>query len=165
MNENPWCDLPVSEPFVLPSDREQVSKFNERVGPGSDRSLQLDILPEPFVGARDAPVVLLSNNPGVGKGADHRRNQVFRDRMRKNLIHRPSDYPFVYLDPKLNEAGKWWHRKLKNLLEEFGGEVVARSILNVVFFPYPSRKYGRGQPALPSQAYSFRLVREAVERK
>jgi hypothetical protein len=85
-------------------------------------------------------------------------------RMRKNLLHEPSDYPFVYLDPKFSEAGKWWDPKLKHLLR-FGPEVVARSILNIAYFPYPSRRFGHRWLDLPSQQYTFRLVREAMDRQ
>jgi hypothetical protein len=96
MDENPWCRLPASPPYVLPDDEPLVRDFNERVGP--NRCLDIDkILPEPFVGAKDAPVVLLRNNPGFGKGADHEQGRVFIERMRKNLLHESSDYPFVFL--------------------------------------------------------------------
>jgi hypothetical protein len=87
------------------------------------------------------------------------------NRMRMNLLHEPSDYPFLYLDPAFSEVGKWWDSKLKHLLRVFGREVVARSVLNVVVFPYASNRFGRGVPDLDSQEYSFHLVREATKRK
>ncbi len=166
MNENPWNRLPDRPPFVLPGDEPRVREFNEKVGSGSNRFLQImKILPEPFIGDPNAPVLLLSNNPGFGKGAPFRQDRVFMDRMRKNLLHEPSEYPFVYLDPMFSEAGKWWHRKLRHLLDRFTWEVVARSILNVPYFPYPSRRFGHRHFELPSQAYSFHLVGEAMKRK
>jgi hypothetical protein len=164
VSENPWTHLPPSPPFVLPDDEPFVRDFNNRAAPKAFLHIN-EILPEPFVGAPDAPVVLLSNNPGLGKGATQKQAGDFMDRMRDNLRHAPSDYPFVYLAPDFTGPHKqWWERKLKSLLKRFGHQVVARSILNVPYFPYASQRFGRGLPRLPSQAYSFRLVRHALVR-
>jgi hypothetical protein len=73
-------------------------------------------------------------------------------------------YPFVFLDPKIEPVGKWWERKLKYLFRIFTREASARSLLNVPYFPYPSRNFGHRRLELPSQGYAFALVREAVER-
>jgi hypothetical protein len=108
--------LPHESPFVLQEDKSLLEDFNTRTGP--DRQVHFDkTLPEPFVGPKDAPVVLLSNNPGVGRGAGIKKDPAFRDMMRANLEHRPLDYPFVYLAPSV--AGphrQWWVRKLKHLI-------------------------------------------------
>src|SRR5207245_11805556 len=117
-----------------------------------------EILPEPFVGDKDAPVVLLSNNPGFGEGALPKRDPAFMARLRNNLAHGPADYPFLFLAPEFGGPGKtWWERKLKCLLKRFEREVVARSILNVVYFPYPSRRFGHRRLRLASRQYSFHL--------
>jgi hypothetical protein len=168
LNGNPWRFLPPGPDYVLPDDEADVRAFNGRIDVAHKHFLHIDkILPEPFVGAKDAPVLLLSNNPGFGEGEAHRRDPEFMDQMRKNLRHEPADYPFVYLDPRFGAAEKWWARKLKWLLAPcgpFSPEVVARSILNVVFFPYPSCRYGHDRVRLRSQAYGFDLVREAMRR-
>jgi hypothetical protein len=71
----------------------------------------------------------------------------------------------VYFHPDFAGSGKqWWGRKLKHLIKRFGEEVVARSVLNVVYFPYPSRRFGHKRLRLPSQQYGFDLVRDAVGR-
>jgi hypothetical protein len=168
VDENPWPLLPDSKPFVLPEDKPAVDGFNGKLKIGSKRRLPLDLLPEPFVGAPDAPVVLLSNNPGIGKAAEQRRQRAFMERMRKNLLHErsESEYPFLYLDPKLPGVGDWWKKKLKCLLEDCGGEeAVAGAILNVPFFPYASQRFGHRELRLPSQQYTFHLVREAMKRQ
>jgi hypothetical protein len=85
--------------------------------------------------------------------------------MRDNLRLKKSQYPFVYLDPKLREAGKWWKDKLKNLINEFGDEIVARAVCNVVYFPYPSKKFDPKCPELLSQCFGFNLVRAAIDRR
>jgi hypothetical protein len=163
--DNPWRHLPAEPPFVLRCDKKGVDEFNQKVGRSSKSFLQVGgILPEPFIGNPDAPVVLLSNNPGFGKRAHLRAEREFKDRMRNNLDLGTSDYPFIYLDPALAEVGKWWKAKLRKLIADLGTQVVARSVLNVVYFPYASERLGRKPPDLPSQKFGFKLVCDAVER-
>ena len=97
MIENPWRRLPAAPPYVLPDDELLVRDFNRRASP--NRLLHIDkILPEAFMGSRDAPVVLLSNNPGfTDEGARFKKDAAFVDKMRNNLLHGQSEYPFVPL--------------------------------------------------------------------
>jgi hypothetical protein len=89
--------------------------------------------------------------------------------MRKNLRHEQLDYPFYYLDPAF-KRNDWWDKKLHYLIEHFdrigydGRKLVARSVLNVAYFPYPSRNFGHLCIPLDAQKYGFSLVREALER-
>jgi len=137
------------------------------LGSTHDHFVQIgELVPEAFVGALEAPVVLLSNNPGFGNRVSDSEKSDFAAKMRMNLLHEPSDYPFVFLAPDhFGRGRKWWRSKLKELIVLFGEQVVARSILNVVYFPYPSRRYRHQRRLLPSQAYSFRLVADAVKRE
>jgi hypothetical protein len=78
----------------------------------------------------------------------------------------------LYLDPHPDispSSRAWWERKLKAIMEEFENEhvarsILARSILAVEYFSYVSNKYRHGRLSLPSQQYSFDLVRNAVTR-
>lgn len=164
--ENPWLHLPTEPPYVLHGDRECVETFNCALNDSQHKHyLQLnEILPEPFVGAKDAPVLLLSNNPGIGgKSTPCRQAPEFRAAMRNNLHHAASDWPFVYLHPAFDSWETWWRRKrLRRLIQRFGQQAVARCILNVVLCPYPSQNYRR--LFVPSQRYSFGLVHDAVAR-
>src|SRR5688500_16324200 len=117
MNDNPWSALPLEPQFVLDCDRSAVFAFNEKRGRNPVHLLRLDFLPEPYIGAPEAPVVLLSNNPGYGERAHLKLNDEFRERMRSNLLHRPSKHPFLYLDPALEEVGHWWRIKSRVLRE------------------------------------------------
>jgi hypothetical protein len=189
--QNPWINLPTEPPFVLECDRTDVELFNERVRSKNRRLLVNDMMPEPFIGNPKAPVLLLSNNPGAGKGRVRRACGLFYERIRANLRQEESAYPFHYLAPDLDEADpnrKWWERRVKHLIDyanatpsgtrprrrvtesrqethrRFAREVVARSLLNVVFFPYPSVKFGDDVPRLASQCYGFSLVQEAMRR-
>lgn len=171
MDRNPWIDLPSEPDYVLAIDRDIVTKFNSRrkKKPNHPHLLRIDkLLPEPFVGAKYAPVLLLSNNPGFSAEEEKlrsRQDDDFRSLMRKNLHHELFDWPFLYLHPNFKGSGRqWWSSKLKPLIKKFGEQIVAQTILNVVFFPYPSRLFGHLRCPVPSQDYGFELVRQAVER-
>ncbi len=85
--------------------------------------------------------------------------------MRQNLEQGNLPYPLVFLAPEFRDFGrKWWQTKTKELHREFGMEVVAKSVLNVTFFPYVSRGFGHQKLRVPSQEYNFYLVRQAIAR-
>jgi hypothetical protein len=94
-------------------------------------------------------------------------------RLRNNLLHTPSDCPFVPFDHRIVPAGEdWWERKLRYILAEFrNGDaatpILAKNIFAVEFFPYAScnNRYAHDSLRLPSQEYSFGLVRDAVKRE
>jgi hypothetical protein len=161
---NPWLSLPAAAPYVLPEDRALVERYN-RGAPESYR-IQLGVLPEPFLGRPDAPVVLLALNPGYSDGdpAVH-ASPRFAAHARANLAHAARHYPFYLLDPANDGPGRqWWRRRLKTLLEEFPEERVASALLCVEYFPYHSRRFRAAGLALPSQRYGFGLVRRALAR-
>lgn len=168
MTPNPWSLLPEQPPFVLPADEVAIRSFNEKAS--ENHKLRIDdILPEPFVGTPDAPVVLLGNNPGFkAERVPIKREAAFVTRLRDNLLHKQSDQPFVFFASDVDEVHRlWWDRKFKGLLFHFGRDVIARSVLTVEHFPYPSRLYGAGRLHLPSGAreYSYALVKNAMQRK
>jgi len=64
--ENPWTNRPSSaSDYVLPEDRPYVVAWNR--GQGEHLRLHPEVMPEPFVGSRDAPLVVLQRNPALGK--------------------------------------------------------------------------------------------------
>lgn len=161
--ENPWRQLPLLEPFVLPEDNGALSAFNASA---SDNSfVHLELLPEPFLGSPNAPVVVLGLNPGF-KEADltQHADSSFVNRSRNNLLHGPSDYPFYLLDTGIVRT-MWWDRKFGSLVTRFGRQVVARGVLCVEYFPYHSRRFHHRKVQVPSQNYSFGLVRQALYRE
>jgi hypothetical protein len=55
-----------------------------------------DCLPEPFVGNPEAPMAVLGNNPGFRpERPNYKLEPRFTKRMRANLLHLPSDSPFI----------------------------------------------------------------------
>jgi hypothetical protein len=163
MPPNPWARLPDEAPFLLPEDRHAIEEFN--LGAKTEHKIDTGLLPEPFVGRPDAPVVLLGLNPGWSEeDAAWHENPEFARLLRANLAHESLTYPFYLLDPSQSSpGGAWWSQRLRPLIEEVGLETVARDILCVEFFPYHSHKYSQA-PRLPSQDYTLSLVQAAIDR-
>jgi hypothetical protein len=166
LTRNPWSDLPLKAPYVLPVDEPAISRFNARAHP--ENALRLELIPEPFLGRPDAPVVLLNLNPGFDNREVplHSSDPVFIDLSRKNLSHGVSDCPFYLLHPLASASlgQSWWKTKLREPILQVGLETVARNLLCVEYFPYHSRRFAGVRLTLASQLYSFDLVRSAIAR-
>jgi len=161
-SENPWVQLPNRPPFVVPHDAQVIEQFNSTAD--DEFKVHLDIFPEPYLGNPDAPVVLLGLNPGFKEtDIEQHGDARFAALSRANLLHASADYPFYLLDPTINRT-KWWDRKLRCLIEQFGSSMVSRLVLCVELFPYHSRKFHLARLRVPSQQYSFSLVRRAIGR-
>ena len=175
--KNPWHRLPDKPPFVLDEDKDAVLAFNEEARQkGHPHALNLDIIPVPFVGRPDAPVVLLGNIAGAGDEHldDYKKWPAYADRLHKNLLHQNLDCQFLPMGPDVDTLPPhkaWWNDKLKHLLDSFGNgaaaeSILARSLLAVEFFPYRSRsnEYHHEKLSLmSSQGYSQVLVYNAME--
>lgn len=162
---NPWVNLPRQSPFVLPGDKDAISQFNSTKA-DHESLIHTEILPEPFLGNRNAPVVLLNLNPGFKeKDTEWHANPEFARRNRANLCHKRVEYPFYLLDPEI-ERTQWWEQRLKPLIDRVGSaKTVAERVFCVEFFPYHSRKFRHRNVIAPSRAYSLALVRRAIARK
>jgi hypothetical protein len=158
---NPWLELPSEPPFVLPADAPLLPKAMER-----PTDLMLDVRPEPYVGnPATARVICLLLNPGyVPEDLAVNRDPYFQQQNRRNLEHRATP-SFYYLDPRLNYSGGyiWWAKKLSGLTRAgFRLDELADKLACVEYLPYHSVNYKHSRQLLPSQQYSFELVRQAV---
>ena len=162
---NPWRELPTKRPFVLPCDRVSVDLFNRSTKRDALR-IETSLLPEPFTGRPDAPVVVLALNPGLSEeDARNHRKAAFRQRLLDCLRHEATNYPFHHLDPIEDGPGaRWWLRTMGAVMAVTGRETLARKLFCIEFFPYHSSSFGHAHLRLPSQAYSFELVRRAMRR-
>jgi hypothetical protein len=154
--------VPDSAPFVLNSDRGIIDRFNSKAPPKT--RVETDLVPEPFVGRLDAPIVLLALNPGVSNGDFALHGQAtFRERVRACHRQAPSDWPYYYLDPEVDGPGARWSRRvLGPLIRTVGLEVVARGVVLFEFFPYHSRAFAHGARRVPSQQFGFGALRQAL---
>lgn len=168
---NPWLALPTTAPYVLPTEREAIDRFN-RTYPDPQTQIRLNVLPEPYIGNLDAKVVVLSLNPGFDESdATWHAQPDFAASIHANLRHTPQAYPFYPLNPAFSQSGvyQWWRRRLNDLIQDTSLSAVAKNLLCIEWFPYHSYHY----KALPksisgglliSQKYAITLVESAIVR-
>jgi hypothetical protein len=163
--KNPWVNLPARPPFVLADDAPFIAVFNRTASKGV--VIGTHLMPAPFLGSPRAPVVILALNPGWSPGDEAaNRDPAFRRLMRDNLRQKPVARPFVPLNGDPNRPGaRWWRRNAKVLIAEAGEERVARGLCCLEYFPYHSRSFGHAALRLPSQHYTFALLRQAMARR
>lgn len=165
---------------VLECDKPIIEAFNNRLGRKKKcHKIHLNLMPGPFLGNRKANVILLLLNPGFKiKDRKTHAQSDFRDGLLK-AIKKPENHfylanEFGYTKP---EGQKWWKNVFKGVLKkdnkkrhEIDSElmneykIVARNIFCIEYFPYHSKNFAHGALRLPSQEYSFYLVRKAIKR-
>jgi hypothetical protein len=168
--ENPWTRLPSDPPFVLPEDSAFVDRYNGKVKESLFR-LQIDSLPEPFIGnPKTARLVLLNLNPGHSPRdvEDHRKPKI-KEIILANLHHEGSEYPFYALHPSFLGTGvsEYWRQYTRELQEasRLNDRTFSERVMVIEWFPYHSRKCRLAEKILlDSQSYSFALA-EAMLRK
>lgn len=161
---NPWLDLPIQQLFVLPEDRPHVEVFNADPRLLPKHRLELSLFPQPFVGNRLAPLVVLGRNPDLVGGHG---SGPYAEALRRNLIETDATASHLALLPEFADGpnARWWRRSFKSVLAVTGaspGELAPR-VLSVEFHGYHSEQW-KLFPTLPSQHYGFWLVQQAVER-
>jgi len=161
---NPWKELPEHPEYVLPEDAPHIRRFNEAASLG--HMYDLSLLPEPYFGRPDAPVILLALNPGRGgdDAVTHARSD-FQASARRSLSHTLTPNPYLHLhQDESTPGGRWWRRIAGALIREAGLAKVGHGLFCVQFVAYHSESFGSPRLRLPSQQYSFDLVRGALER-
>ena len=159
---NPWLDLPVSPPYVLPEDLAVLRRY-----PRALASLVFAGPPGPFIGnPSSARVILLSLNPGFDEGdIDAASNEAIRLpwldalTLREDAIFHP-----IHPDQARVGGSPWWPRKLRALTDVLGVNAVMTGLACVEWFPYASRKFVPIDDRLPSQQFTFELVGSALAR-
>ena len=169
---NPWVQIPLVPPYVLDEDKRVIFEMNTWYS-GKDQEIQTQMLPEPYIGNPNAPIIVLTKNPGFDKKSDpywHSRTD-FLKLMRANLNQEDSDYPFGFLNPAISDSpGAKWHKKsLSKLIRYCSVKEVANKVCSIPYFPYHTAKFSSipkriTQDILPSQLYTQYLVQQAINR-
>jgi hypothetical protein len=169
--KNPWRHLPRRPPLVLPMDRAAIEEFNSRLPDRSPYRVDvLQVVPEPFIGhALKARVIVLQLNPGLDSRRDPsaHRQLAFRRSLFGNLRQTRTRYPFYYFDSRFRMStpgGRWWTTKTRRLTDKVPSERLASTLAVIEWFPYKSTKFKAGC-TVPSQEYSFWLLRAAMKRR
>lgn len=153
MPTNPWRNLPRLPAYVLPEDKLAVEVFNRDAT--EKGRLHVDTPPEPFLGPLDAPIVLLFLNPGVAKDGK------YDDDLAEAIRTSDKQTRHFYIG---RGGNRWWDRLVRPLSDARPGIDLGSSILSIEFFPYRSVSFACSLVRLPSQEFSFSLVRAAVKR-
>ena len=111
-----------------------------------------------------AEVLVLALNPGFHPDdLLDVRNPDYAEQWRLALSF-ATRTPFHFLDAAFRQTGggRWWHKRVRELIEAAGFDAVSRGLMCVEHFPYKSTRYAALGETLPSQQYSFTIVREAI---
>lgn len=158
---NPWLQLPTEPPFVLAEDAPYLIDNRDEL-----TRLQLHVPPHPFAGCpARSRVLLLLLNPGYDGTdvTDYEQDAVYR-----RMIHGTFDFtnepPMWCLDERIAHTGafKWLSRITRRLAQECGLSQLQQHLMQVQYIAYKSRSYRHNRQLLPSQHFSFQLVREAM---
>ncbi len=167
--KNPWLDLNLrtyASRYVNPVDEGVVDAY-EIQQRGPDSQLATHLLPEPWVGRLDAPVVMLLANPGV---SERERDPAWspspaeRHRAQATLRLKPLDLPYYWLDDDLADTDGYRRADhlLKRLLADAGREHVAHNLVTLSSHPYHSHAFDDRFRLLPSQRFTVAALRRAI---
>jgi hypothetical protein len=152
---------------VTAGDEPYVTAWNNLSAvTGSPFSLDLDLPPEPFLGPHDAPLVVLSANPGRDRrdAAAYRRIGV-AGRLAEVAMDGGTSFRWLADDVCDTPAGQWWRRCLGALQKEgYSFGELSQCVLNVEFHGYHSVRWSALPVTLPSQWFGFSLVKQAIDR-
>lgn len=162
--ENPWLAIPDRPPYVLPCDEAALP-----LARAAARGIHLEVLPVPYIGSPSrAELYLLALNPGYGDedvSVDEQYPE-WAGQQRRGLTFRAAP-AFWTLNPIFAGVGirgyDWWSSRLGPLASVVGWDFVRERVMCIQYSPYRSRKY-KGGALLPSQRFSFELVRDAMTR-
>lgn len=167
--KNPWPKLIKTGNYILDSDLDIVREFNKKFRYNPDYQIKTNLPPEPFIGDKSAPIVLLDISPGFSRSDYYFYKEIKGTKIwQKNLKHIKNEYPFFMLDPHFSNKKSGfdtWTKKLRDLIYFYGAKKISRSIFCINYFPYHSKKIGPLLNKLPSQKYSFYLVNDSINRK
>ena len=166
---NPWLGFDVrtiAPRYVHPADEAVVNAY-EAKRRGRDYELATHLLPGPWVGRLDAPVVMLMANPGVSERESHPTwspSPTERHRAHASLRQKHLDLPYYWLDDELSDTDgyRWAAQQLNRLVADVGREDVARNLLALSAHPYHSISFDDRLRALPSQRFTLAVLRRAI---
>lgn len=162
--ENPWVNYSFSDSLFHEQDKELVEDFNSKSK--EEVSYCDKLLPDPYIGNTDSKVMLLALNPGLSPDDfDTHADETYKLLHRRNLDQTEEEFPFYYLNPELDCPGsKWWHKKMKWLIEEFDLQTIAKSFSCMQYMPYHSVAFKKSSVLIPTQLYTKNIVENHIKR-
>lgn len=162
--KNPWEAIPKTSPHILEEDLTMLGKMG--MDP-KDLGWRTELIPVPFMGDYNkASIILLCLNPGFNEKLDFQdySNDYYYQENMKTLAMK-SNYPFFCLDPKISFSGAfiWWAKILKTLIDQFGSRHLSNKLMCLQYLAYHSTTYTDPLGYLPSQNYTFGLLKQAIK--
>ncbi|MDR3305604.1 MAG: hypothetical protein LBS85_06245 [Clostridiales Family XIII bacterium] len=178
-NQNPWEDM---DGFVAKCDKDYIFDLqaSERT---EQKRLYLDLPPQPFHGnVSRSKMLLLSLNPGIKVQHDYEEQLHNEEFLAENTkcLRRADDAKLFSLNDRFagTAHNKWWRKCLTPKIDQeihiklFGSVTKYRDFLEnnfsvIEFLGYHSEEAPGfiQRNTIPSQEYSFELVRKAVKEK
>ncbi len=163
---NPWNSMTDSN--VASVDADYIREYQE-ITTNENFKLKLDLSPHPWSGnPLQAEALLLMQNPGVDD-QDYALEKIpaYKDACRRSLA---LDGAWPYLMPEFADAvdgGGWWQKRLRKLREESHSDwtSIAKKLAVVQLHGYHSKEWNSFGITIPSQTFTFDLVRDAIKSK
>jgi hypothetical protein len=154
---NPWLNLNHNPPYILDIDKPYINAFLSPPLTVSDLTrIDTDRLPEPRQGPISARLIILQSNPSLQ--SPHPSLQGAVEAMKALGDERSSHLP-------IGTENDWWRPRYKDLACAVSGyKNLANLICSLEYFPYASKNFGHGHLRLPSQNYTFEILRKALQR-
>ena len=168
MNKNPWVGFKFSDSMLHPDDADSV-EFHNRSSK-SDYQFLLHLAPEPWIGNLQGNLLVLYSNPGA---TQDNLNKVFlpkhhevMEKSISNLNQEITSFPHFHFDPELKdtEGGKWFRSKYRWLIEETSDRAVSENLITCELAPYHSVKWKVPRRKLPTQEFTYEIIRNAMSR-
>lgn len=163
--KNPWINLsPADGKFLLDIDREAVEAH--KLTAQRQHQFRLDMVPEPYLGRPDAPVVVLTGNPRFRPDdVEARARADVQERLLAGARREELDYPLVWLDPQFADTpgAAWYRSKLRLLCEAVGPKAVSQGVAVYESLPYHSAELKQPRIPIPSQNYTNDLAKAAFD--
>lgn len=158
---NPWESHLLNE-SIHELDKPYIEAYNRNTRV-EDYKIETELLqPIPYLGNPEAKVIWLLANPGLS-ATDSMYSPLTAKVAHESRLHiNKTIYPLLSeLDE--NPGLLWMKSKLSPLIRDVGLETVAHNLFIAEFHPYHSKQYAQIPYTLPTQQYTFDLVKNAVQ--
>ncbi len=156
--------MPNKAPFIAEIDKVYFEKYPKKIS-----HVESGVLPDAYLGNfENAKVIFLALNPGFHKEdlQSYMNDSSYIEANRASLLQKADDFYVLNKEFEKYEGYKWWKKKLKSLIDDgISIDTLRKKIMCIQYFPYHSIKYRHTQQLLPSQEYSFHLVKKAIRLK
>jgi hypothetical protein len=154
--------------MLHPDDAESVEFHNN--SSKADYQFLLHLAPEPWIGTLQGNLLVLYSNPGatqdnLNKVLQLKHNEVMEKSI-SNLNQEIISFPHFHFDPELKdtEGGKWFRSKYRWLIEETSDRAVSENLITCELAPYHSVKWKIPRRKLPTQEFTYEIIRSAMSR-